>query len=757
MANDRRFLLGKGELLARQIEAPLMKPTKVHPYTFAEAQSRLAPEIAAVTKSAAALPAKACPSDNAVMVLTLHPAYLAKSYYPDELLRTAGMTAVGSRERRLTPAKVAGKGERKEQVATDLFVAAKRSALREFSRALPNWNSNSDGAGDLIKVEEFSLPSPESKVSSLRTNKDAPLMEVVLHAGPSSDYDFVIEGFKAYLDDLDVEVDLGKRLYAGQLCFLPVRIPRSRLGEVAKFSYLRVTREMPRLRSLDPKGKPDSDGAKSFNVNLPKGSPTSKELRIAVFDGGVPQIPELSGFVNAIDTPGVGDAHPDGLQHGLGVTSAVLFGSLKAGEPIPLPPARVDHYRVLDKSHFGTGDSDLFEVLDRIVQTLTTNKYDLINLSIGPEIPIEDREVHAWTAKLDELLADGSQLATVAVGNGGDLDHDAGNARIQPPSDSVNALSVGAADSLGTKWARAGYSCIGPGRSPGLVKPDLVAFGGNSHGAERFYVLNGHVKGGTRATYGTSFAAPSVLRAAASVRVHMGHKLSPLAIKALLVHRCEDSDHPKLEVGWGRLAPQLDDLLLCAPDEALVVYQGSLEPAKWLRVPIPLPKDDLTGMVQVAATFCFTSRTDPQDPVSYTRSGLEIRFRPNAKKFTKDAIKRAEEKGLKEPKLAQSKPFFGQGGEYETEHELREDAQKWETMVRGRKRMQAATLNKPVFDVHYVARSGGGQDRRALEIPYALIVTIRAPKVSNLYNLVATAYPGVLEVLNPVIEIPIRP
>lgn len=37
-------------------------------------------------------------------------------------------------------------------------------------------------------------------------------------------------------------------------------------------------------------------------------------------------------------------------------------------------------------------------------------------------------------------------------------------------------------------------------------------------------------------------------------------------------------------------------------------------------------------MVTITATFCFASATDPQDPLNYTRSGLEVRFRPHDRK-----------------------------------------------------------------------------------------------------------------------------
>jgi hypothetical protein len=82
-----------------------------------------------------------------------------------------------------------------------------------------------------------------------------------------------------------------------------------------------------------------------------------------------------------------------------------------------------------------------------------------------------------WTSTLEEILAAGETLCTIAVGNDGHLPAQLN--RIQPPADLVNGLSVGAATSLSEDWERCSYSCIGPGRSPGFVKPDGVAFGGN--------------------------------------------------------------------------------------------------------------------------------------------------------------------------------------------------------------------------------------------------------------------------------------
>ncbi|TOH97746.1 hypothetical protein CGI69_23380, partial [Vibrio parahaemolyticus] len=71
--------------------------------------------------------------------------------------------------------------------------------------------------------------------------------------------------------------------------------------------------------------------------------------------------------------------------------------------------------------------------------------------------------------------------------------------------------------------------------------------------------------------------------------------------------------------------------------------------------------------VHLKATFCFNAITDPEHPLHYTRSGLDIVFRANEEKVSGDA------------EHADTKTFFSVGNLYETEEELRDDAHKWET------------------------------------------------------------------------------
>lgn len=734
---NKNFLLGYGERLTEKIAPPPKLSRKAHPYTFQESRARLLPQLAELVTQMDSLPVAACPNGEAVGIVTLHPSYLAKSYYPEILLRSLELHAVGSRSHQFKPKKVAGIRPPKIALSADLFVAGPKKNFHSWLTELPNWRESRREAGDLIKIEEIETFSSEEKIRPFTSKETTSAVEVVLHA--SADDGYVLEGFRKYVKSLDLNFNIDKRFYSRGLCFLAMNLPKRLAPEVAKFSFLRVIREMPQLRIYNPvlRSVPSRD---SSPIQFPVGGPIDPNIKVAVFDGGTIDNPQLAPWVTRFKSRGIGPGEINCQLHGTQVTSALLFGSIDKTIPPERPYAAVDHYRVLDKG--SAHSKDLPDVLARIIDILQREKYNFINLSVGPRLPIEDNDVHMWTSMLDEYLSNGNVLASIAVGNDGELDHKSGNARIQVPSDCVNALSVGACDSLGNTWKRATYSSIGPGRSPGVIKPDVVAFGGAE--TEPFWVYDANTKGVAIPTLGTSFAAPAALRMALGVRASLGPALSQLALKALLINRVHTANHNRIEIGWGRVPSSIEDLIICKEGTVHVVYQGTLTSAQWLRAPIPIPTKALVGPVTITATFCFASETDPQDPINYTRSGLEIVFRPD-KKARKNP----------ESTYPDSSSFF-QAKEFYTEAELRRDAHKWETTIHASRKLKGENLSDPVFDIHYNARCCGAPRRDLHKIPYALIVSVKAPKVPDLYDQVAVRYRAQLEALRPVIEIPIR-
>ena len=741
MPERRNYLLGYGERLTASVEITGGGGPKAAPYSFEEARRRIAPMLALAATTLDALPEKACPNGEAVASVTLHPEYYAKSYFPAGFLSTAGLRAVGSRACKVQPEKRSRGREPEAALTTELFVAGSRSSFHELADRVPRWTPDSAGSRHLAAIERVSAVKAEERIRSLTTGREILPLEVVLHASETRRDRFILAAFKEYLEELGLEPDLDCIFFAGKLCFLRLRATEHQARDVARFSFLRVLREMPKLRTTHPVLRGEHPAPRA--IELPQHDVLDPNLRVAVFDGGLPDTSPLTTWTNALEGPGIGQSHRDLLWHGETVTSAMLFGSV-AGDRAERPLCRVDHHRVLDQSS-EQDPFELYEVLERVKSVLDQGNYEFINLSIGPALPVDDDDVHAWTAVLDEHLSDGRSLASIAAGNTGEAPEDAVLQmwRVQVPSDCVNGLTVGASDRRNGEWARAPYSSKGPGRSPGIVKPDLVTFGGSRR--EPFWVTDPDTPGRVIATAGTSYAAPVAMRSGLAVRAHFGPVLSPLAIKALLIHGTDPGMQPRDESGWGRLPVDLDDLVICPDGCVRVVYQDEITAARYRRIHLPLPRAGLTGKVHITATFCFATAVDPEHPGNYTKSGLSVVFRPNKSKFSRDDAVHAD-----------TAPFFQPAKLYAAEWQLRGDAHKWETCLHRRVGKLAPSLDGPVFDIHYNARAEGRDDASADKIRYALVLTMEAPRVKDLYDRVVQTYRAQLQPLTPIIEVPVR-
>ncbi len=736
----RNFLLGKGERLTSPVVVRPGPPSKEPPYTFAQARSRLAPMVTAAASALNSLPDAACPGGQVVGAITLNPEYISKTAYPGNLLKVVGLEAVGSRPRRIKPDAKSKNRAPEETLTTELFVRGDKATFNVWAQTLPLWTASARAADDLAALETIAAPTPEDKIKGALKRGGTIVMEAVLHAGEVEGEAAILPSFKGYLRRLGVETDLDRRFYAGGLCFVEVEARAEDAEAIATFTAVRALRQMPALRLLRPTIR--SAGGPAQMISLPTEAAVAANIRAAIFDGGLPGDHLLGSWATAIEPSGIGPAHTEYLEHGTGVTSAFLFGHIDPKIPLPTPYCNVDHYRVLDTAP-GQDPRELYEVLGRIQSVLTDEHYDLVNLSLGPILPVDDDDVHAWTAVLDTLLSSGDTLATVAVGNTGESDAIAGLNRVQVPADCVNAVAVGACDTPDVGWARAPYSSVGPGRSPGLIKPDLVAFGGAL--ARPFLTVGAGPSPVLAPTGGTSFAAPSALRLGAGVKAHFGDGMDMLAIRALILHQTEGSDHPTVEVGRGRIAQELEQLVLCDDDTVRVVYQGTISPAKYVRAPIPLPSEGLEGMVRMRATLCFVTDTDPHHPGNYTRAGLEPTFRPHSGMRKKSDQVHAD-----------TRSFFGPSRKGMSEFELRRDAWKWESTIHGELQMRGSGLFEPAFDIHYNSRLESHGHNHSTQLRYALVVTVQAKKVADLYDRVLRRYSTRLEPIRPTIEIPIR-
>lgn len=727
------LLLGNGHKLSHAIDHPKRSFTPKNPYTLAEHVPRLATELARQDSAFRAIRSSARPDGNLVSKMTLHPQFYSRSFFPARILRDFDFRLIGSKPTRIRP--LAGRGAEDEFGAetTALFVAGTASAFEAFTNSLGD--ADAKIGEELLRIEEVSpLLAPERVIAQIPHARSA--LEVIVHFDPELDLDWE-EQFVDFARESGVDLNVAQSFQSRGLWFIPANSDSGSVERFADYTFVRAIRPLPRIRILEAPKVTRARAAPS-SISLPSESAVDPDCRIAIFDGGLlPNVP-FARWTNAIEPPAsasIGNPVSHFLEHGTAVTSAALFGHVDSGQQ-HRPFASVDHYRVLGDA---LTDSSIYPVMLYIDSVLSQSRYEFISLSVGPD-EIIGNDVTAWTAMLDEHLGDGpNRFCAIAVGNNG-----AGvgeDARVMVPSDCVNGIAVGATTCVEDNWRRADYSARGPGRQPGLVKPDLVHFGG-CDGNEFGFVFPGPA---VAMDQGTSYATPSVVRIATGVRAHFGSAIAPLAIRALMIHSANHGGLPREEVGWGRVSDDVAALVACGNGAVRVLYQGTLQPQKLIRAPIPLPSTSLSGRVTVKATCVYVCGTDPHTPGDYTRGGLLVRFRPHAEKFEKS------------PAFPKTRAFFVQD-DLAKEQDLRGDGHKWDTVLHHEELMLGSSLLRPVFDIHCMAREPGNPSSptHAQKIHYALVVTVTAPKIPDLYQQVATTYANVLAPIQPRVQLPIR-
>lgn len=742
MGPKKNYLLGKGELLTNRVKKKSGGGQKNPPYDVQTAKKRVSDRINKTLHDFEALPDEACPNDKVVAALTMHPRYISKSDFPDELLSASGLKAIGGKAAYVKPEEWGVKNHPDGAVSDIWFVSTTRHSMRNWSENLLQWTKPETVLSQLQSVEDFFAPDATSKIKKIVISGEEAVYEAILHSDASPE---IIDSFYNYVDWVGANPIKDRVRFSGGVIFVPIKANDELVEKLADFSFLRAIRRMPELRTFRP------PVLRSDHVRIPQlPEPTVLDLdtRVAIFDGGLPESSPVRPWVNYIEPSGIGPALPEALEHGEAVTSAFLFGHLTPSSEVGIPHTFVDHVRVIDDKTGNAGDFEMYDVLDRILSHLDSaeKRYRYVNLSLGPDIPVEDDEITVWTSEIDQRAASGKMLVTVSAGNSGESDQAAGLNRIQPPSDGVNILAVGACNSQEDSWERCSYSSIGPGRTPGIAKPDGVAFGGSFD--RPFGVINTLLGSGLNGTMGTSFSAPFALRTGAGIQALIGSELSPLAIRALLVHNADPKLHPAEEVGWGRFKSEPLEQIVCSDDEFTVVYQGELPLKEYLRVPIPIPKDcGLAGMVIIKATLVIAPEVDPAFAHAYTRAGLDVVFRPNTDKVATGKAK----------DYADTDMFFSEKNLYKSaEYQLRGDGHKWEPCWKAARNKRGSSLIKPCFDIYYHNRDAGRPDHEARPLPYTFIVTVKAKKEKDLYRQTVNSYSEILMPIEPIVDITIK-
>lgn len=696
------LLLGNGQALVGPTNWPSPGGKKGEVYTIAESRTRLHPQLELFSESGAKLPSGAAPRGEVVGRLLVHPQFMAKSYMPTGVLRLAGLRHVGTRSASISPVKrTRVKNADHPMFTAELLVAGSVASFNRFDQLLMQ-SSVVGVQQSMCRIERVVLMSAQDRVRRLTPLPDGSVvLEAVLHA--SDDDDDIIAHFAQWVKQCEGSADLERRISVDTLTFLPVRLPLGMVNRVADFAHVRVLRSMANLRSHD--GALRSVPTKS-SLLIPTGDPVTAEFRTAVFDGGM-DAPAIVALAAEHTWPETAHTTADYLNHGAMVTSALLFGTREdPSQPLPRPYAPVDHYRIA--TPHDTKDAEMFDAVHRICEVIDKGQHQYINISLAPSEIVHDDDVHLWTSVLEKRLASGNILAAVAAGNAGRKAYP--DSRVQVPADLVNAIAVGSCTSAVGPVLRAADSSIGPGRSPGLVKPDGLAWGES-------VPLFEPRSGGIVLADGSSVASPLALRTCVGAAA-MAHGINPRVARALLVHTTDRPKHTELaELGHGRFASDSLDLLSCGDREAMVVYEGLLEPSTPVGAMLPWPTGLVAGKVIIRATLVFYTPVDVAHPINYTRAGIEARLRRSPG--------------------GQTKTFFSKASLYgNTEQEMRADAHKWETVVSKEIGAEAGLMQDPTLELIYRARDEGGSiSKEHLQpLPYVLVVTVSAKSEADFYN-----------------------
>ncbi|MFA4081356.1 S8 family peptidase [Mycobacteroides salmoniphilum] len=703
-----------------------------------------------MAQKAHALPDQLRAPDRLYVEAKLLPNYIAASYFPTDLLNRIGAIPVGSRADigvYRTATKATEEGTRRivftiNEQGIDNLVAliesgsGTRAKLKAFQ--------------DIRMFDEIALPTEAAVLQAPPPGSGTAdiTWEAVIHpatisstgaAAPASES--TLERWFELIEAEHGEVYRDFITDVGGLTFVPLRASRDAAAHLSQFNPLRALRPMPVIRP-----RPPQFGLRQLLQTAPPSTstPVAGSVRVAVFDGGVDTTDSTtpSLFPIPIHDLTSAPAHPDDTAHGTGVTGAVLYGLLAPGGTAPQPPLPVESFRILPAPAHVPPALAGYWALDQIIGTVATGEFQIVNLSLGIDVAVEDdKEPNRWTSELDKLAWETDVLFVVAAGNNGEADHPTGLNRVQVPADMANGLAIGSCDTPAPEkpWARTPYSAIGPGRQGNVIQPVGVQFGGHLPDAP-FEVLRAdgsHWRG-----VGTSFAAPIATHALADLTSRLP-RVNSSVLRAFAAHFTERHHHAKKyqnELGHGRLPLHFADILDCGPDEVHVLFIDTITRGELLGYQLPAPETTYEGLA-LHMTMAYASSVDPTQPTEYTNASLDLTLRPHAFMYRfspPKELKSTEKSRILNLRTQEALDLMaadwtpGQepvnktldGLKGDSEHRLR-DSGKWETMGHHRLSLTAGQVLDPRLEVGYLARRAGALDNAPTEVPFALLVTLR--------------------------------
>lgn len=734
---------------------------KFKPFTVEENAHRIATQLSALRTAAAVVP-EARRGDQLVVEAQLHPQFLAASSFPAALFQRIGVTPVGTRVGRSETPNKKGESDPNQPTKT-VYLATEPDSLDRLFEIV----SQPTSAGvtkqvreDIQALDQVTLNAPRvltEDVDGILTDRPTPdgqLWEAVLHGrvGPGGRVlpasPEAVSRWAEFVASIGGEVERDWVRDTESLTFAPARLPASELDRTTAFNGLRAIHPMPTPRHL-----PSAEilgTAFPPPTSITSQPATNAPLRVAVFDGGVDEGQAV--WAGKVRTITVGNLQADvyAQRHGALVTSALLYGNADAAA-LPAPAnVNVDHYAVVPQTG-PISDLQMYWLLDIIQDQVTGGNYDVVALCVAPDQIVDDDHVDRWTSTIDTLSHRENVLFVVAAGNNGEQPAGPQLNRILVPADATNALAVGAATRLMPKAKRAAYSAVGPGRPVAQVRPTGVAFGGTD--TDPFFATDND--GAKLASQGTSCATPFTVHGLADLNDRVGHdNIDPVTLRAFAIHfahPCARGENPNT-VGYGHFRTHYDVVTSCLPQQAHVLYRGTIDRDEFIPLAIPMP-NDIPGRVRLRYTLVTSTQVAESDPIDYTKSGLEVTLRPHSRIFNFSKNGKSRKLNLLTDS-AQASALMQDGyvpsGEPvtlsldsrpRTEAVLRAEG-KWDSVRVGERRFQKdGSLYEPRIELSHLARDQGVLVGDVPALDWALLVTLEAQAGVDLHEAVRLGYP----------------
>ena len=268
-------------------------------------------------------------------------------------------------------------------------------------------------------------------------------------------------------------------------------------------------------------------------------------------------------------------------------------------------------------------------------------------MSIGTEEEAELDAFSKWGMALDNIADENNVLIIKSVGNSRTYLEKKENKRIAQMADSVRALTVGSIANEKSQFDIANinepspFTRCGPGPSY-IIKPDLVAYGGNAgllpDGRETMTGVKVIDSFGTlKRVAGTSFSTPWIARIASELDFLLEGDFDSLLIKALMIHNAIYPAGEKMMMedkrkfmGFG-MPRGTKDILYNSEHEITLILRDSLKKGMFIDIlDFPFSKS-LIGKDgyfhgQIILTVVNAPILMPTEGPEYCQSNIQVRF-----------------------------------------------------------------------------------------------------------------------------------